>query len=213
MRDVDLTRARIIDAMLVDAEVSGLISGLRVNGVEVAPLIEAELDRRHPERGVRGDRSTGVRDGWAVVEEMWRPTMSWPGPSPRRSANGASRASGRSRRLAALDLRHRRLVRQGRARRTAAVSPAGAGADLPRRRRSIGTRRGRHSVVRRRARRSSATLGSRRRFVATVTADELERPRQGDDDAGYPPPTEHSVVGCIHVVMDEEWNHHQYADP
>jgi len=40
MRGVDLT----------DADLDGEIGGLRVNGVEVAPLVEAELDRRYPGR-------------------------------------------------------------------------------------------------------------------------------------------------------------------
>ncbi|WP_344245583.1 DinB family protein [Isoptericola hypogeus] len=40
MRGVDLT----------DADIDGEITGLRVNGVDVAPLVEAELNRRHPGR-------------------------------------------------------------------------------------------------------------------------------------------------------------------
>ncbi|MGF0116069.1 DinB family protein [Promicromonospora sp. Marseille-Q5078] len=40
MRGVDLT----------DADIDGEITGLRVNGVEVAPLVEAELNRRYPGR-------------------------------------------------------------------------------------------------------------------------------------------------------------------
>ena len=37
---------------LVDADLDGEIEGLRIWGVEVAPLLEAELDRRHAERAV-----------------------------------------------------------------------------------------------------------------------------------------------------------------
>ncbi|MFE6969451.1 DinB family protein [Isoptericola sp. NPDC057653] len=40
MRGVDLT----------DADIDGEITGLRVNGVDVAPLVEAELNRRNPGR-------------------------------------------------------------------------------------------------------------------------------------------------------------------
>ncbi|MEU2199581.1 pentapeptide repeat-containing protein [Isoptericola sp. NPDC019482] len=40
MRGVDLT----------DADLDGEIAGLRVNGVDVAPLVEAELNRRYPGR-------------------------------------------------------------------------------------------------------------------------------------------------------------------
>ena len=39
---------RITDGWLRNADISGAIDGLRVNGVEVAPLVQAELDRRFP---------------------------------------------------------------------------------------------------------------------------------------------------------------------
>jgi hypothetical protein len=54
-------------------------------------------------------------------------------------------------------------------------------------------------------------MDSVRRFLALATEDDLRRPRVGNDPDGYPPPSEHSVLACLHVVMDEEWNHHQYA--
>ena len=41
MHDVDLSGVRITDAMLVDTELSGMIANLKVNGVYVAPLVEA----------------------------------------------------------------------------------------------------------------------------------------------------------------------------
>jgi hypothetical protein len=59
-RDVDLTGARfhgvdltgvmIRGAALVNVDISGEIRDLRVNGVDVVPLVEAELNRRYPDR-------------------------------------------------------------------------------------------------------------------------------------------------------------------
>ena len=49
-RLVDLTGVIIRDAALIDVEMSGKIKNLRVNGVDVVPLVEAELDRRYPDR-------------------------------------------------------------------------------------------------------------------------------------------------------------------
>jgi uncharacterized protein YjbI with pentapeptide repeats len=49
-RESDLSGVRIRGADLTGAELDGEIDGLRINGVEVAPLVEAELDRRYPER-------------------------------------------------------------------------------------------------------------------------------------------------------------------
>ena len=42
--------AKITDAWFVGADISGDLEGLRLNGVEVAPLVTAELDRLYPER-------------------------------------------------------------------------------------------------------------------------------------------------------------------
>ncbi|MBA3288732.1 MAG: pentapeptide repeat-containing protein, partial [Acidimicrobiia bacterium] len=75
-RDVDLTGATFTDALLIGADISGVISGLRINGVDVAPLVEAELDRLHPERlALRGTDPAGLREGWATVEAFWAPTV------------------------------------------------------------------------------------------------------------------------------------------
>jgi hypothetical protein len=62
---------RIIDGWLRDAEISGFIGGLRVNGVEVAPLVEAELDRRFPERvKLRARDPQGLADAWADARSL-----------------------------------------------------------------------------------------------------------------------------------------------
>src|ERR1700758_101966 len=49
-RECDLTRARLIGAVMRDAVIDGLVTNLVVNGVEVTSYVEAELDRRHPVR-------------------------------------------------------------------------------------------------------------------------------------------------------------------
>jgi hypothetical protein len=75
-RDVDLTGTKVTDAVLIDADISGLITGLKINDVEVAPLISDELDRRHPERVLlRSTDPEGLRLAWEAVEAWWRPTL------------------------------------------------------------------------------------------------------------------------------------------
>ena len=75
MEAVDLTGAQIRGAVfngsrmrgveLVDVEISGELQNVVVNGVDIAPLVEAELNRRMPERAkMRPDDSDGfVRPG------------------------------------------------------------------------------------------------------------------------------------------------------
>jgi len=76
LRNVYLTGVRMRGAWLEDVDIDGEIKGLRVNGVDVGPLVEAELDRRHPERRLLGLRDAQeVRDAWAAVTSAWEPLV------------------------------------------------------------------------------------------------------------------------------------------
>jgi hypothetical protein len=86
MRAVDLTRARVHGARLtgsrlrgvelVDVEIAGELQNVVVNGVDIAPLVEAELDRRMPDRAkMRPDDGDGFRDAWAILERLWEATV------------------------------------------------------------------------------------------------------------------------------------------
>ena len=49
---------------------------LLVNGVDVVPLVDAELNRRFPGRELRSATSpAGLRDAWAAVEAAWEATL------------------------------------------------------------------------------------------------------------------------------------------
>jgi hypothetical protein len=75
-REVDLSGARMHGVLLFNADIDGTIDGLRVNGVEVMPLIEAELDRLHPERlRLRPTTPETMRDAVDVIEELWHATV------------------------------------------------------------------------------------------------------------------------------------------
>ena len=71
MRAVDVAGADIDAPWLLDGE-----SFLRVNGVDVVPLVEAELNRRFPGRADRraGDPD-GLRVAWARLERTWAATL------------------------------------------------------------------------------------------------------------------------------------------
>jgi hypothetical protein len=75
-RDCDLSGVKIIDSALVDVDVSGYVSGLVVNGVDVTAFVEAELDRRHPERvQLRSIASADdFRAMWDTIEQLWSKT-------------------------------------------------------------------------------------------------------------------------------------------
>jgi hypothetical protein len=76
LREVNLSGAHIRGADLTGTEIDGQIGGLRIYGIEVAPLVGAELDRRHPERAaLRAYDADSFRSGWAGLETMWAETM------------------------------------------------------------------------------------------------------------------------------------------
>ena len=73
---VDLSGARITSARVVDVEITGDVENLRVNGVDVGPLIEAELDRRHPDRvKMRATTPAEFREAWDLLQSLWRGTI------------------------------------------------------------------------------------------------------------------------------------------
>ncbi len=75
-RGVDLNRVVMRGVELVDVEIHGEIRNLMINGVDVAPLINAELDRRHPERAKMSPADpAGFREAWDVVERLWHETV------------------------------------------------------------------------------------------------------------------------------------------
>src|SRR6476469_99397 len=76
LHDVDLSGAVLRGVQLDGAEIDGDVEGLTINGVEVRPLIEAELDRRYPERrSMRPTDPAGFRGAWDVVEQLWGSTV------------------------------------------------------------------------------------------------------------------------------------------
>jgi len=86
MHAVDFTGTQIRGALfnerrmrgveLVDVEISGELQNVVVNGIDIAPLVDAELNRRMPERAkMRPDDSNGFRQAWSILERLWEGTV------------------------------------------------------------------------------------------------------------------------------------------
>jgi hypothetical protein len=213
-RDVDLTKARLVDALLVDVELSGLITGMIVNGVEVAPLIQEELDRRHPERLLlRATNGPGLLEGLVAAEDFWRPTLELAGSLRPEQLHERVRGEW----SLVETLRHLVFVADawfahavlGDARPYHEIGLVPS--FLEGQREALGidpdaapsfddVLQVRHSQ-----------MLQLRDFLEAVPPVDLLSSRRGNDDSAYPPPTDHTVLQCLHVVLDEEWNHHQYA--
>src|SRR4030095_16242849 len=90
-RGVSLSGARFVESNLSGVVMRGVdIAGsdidapwlfedgsvLRVNGIDVAPFVDAELNRRFPGRAARrGEDPGGLRGGRAALERTWAATL------------------------------------------------------------------------------------------------------------------------------------------
>ncbi len=82
--DCDLTGVTIRDGWLVDVNISGYVSNVTVNGVDVTDFVSAELDRRHPERVQfrEGQTADDVRAMWDTIERLWAQAVARAGRLP-----------------------------------------------------------------------------------------------------------------------------------
>ena len=72
LRAVNLTGVVMRNVELAGADIHGEIGNLTINGVDIGPLVDAELDRRYPDRAkMRPAGPAGFREAWEVLERLW----------------------------------------------------------------------------------------------------------------------------------------------
>lgn len=213
LHSANLEGTRITDGWLRNADISGFIDGLRVNGVEVAPLIGAELDRRFPQRVMlRSTDPQGLAEAWNLIEDVWRVTLvrarQLPAASLFERVNDEWSFVETLRHLVlATDFWLLRMVRhQSRPFHAWGLAgsfltdPAELGIDYgatPSLDDVLAVRRGRMDAV--------------KETIAGLTVLELERMCIPPDAPGHPTEA-HSVLECLHVILEEEWEHSRYAN-
>jgi len=73
---VNMDGVVIRGAELADVDIHGEIGKVVINGVEIGPLVEAELNRRYPERvKMRPTDPAGYREAWEILERLWSGTV------------------------------------------------------------------------------------------------------------------------------------------
>ena len=213
--DCDLTGVTIRDGWLVNVSISGYVSNVTVNGVDVTDFVNAELDRRHPERVQfrEGQTADDVRALWDTIERLWAQATERAGRLP---AEAVDRQVNEEWSFAQT-LRHLVFITDAWASRTVldeempyhplglpqswypAADAAAIGIDLT-------AQPGYAEVLAARADRMAVM----RRIVAGLTDDSLGRPCQRAPAPGYPD-EERTVIDCLAVVMDEEIEHYRFA--
>ncbi len=75
-RAVHFHDVRMRGVELHNVDIYGEVENVVINGVEVSAYVEAELDRRMPERTkMRPEDADGFRDAWAILERLWAGTV------------------------------------------------------------------------------------------------------------------------------------------
>jgi hypothetical protein len=213
LHGVDLEGARITDAYLRGADISGDIKGLRINEVEIEPLVESELDRRFPERvKLRSPDVAGLCIAWSMLEDLWMATTERASQldqelQERRVDGEWSFVETLRHLIMATDcwlFRGIQLQRHP-------YHPWGlAGFGSPEFAQSLGVdpsaSPGLAEVLPVRRQHQLAV----RSELGSLTDSELIEVRSAPDEPGHPN-GEHSVLHCLHVILNEEWEHHRYA--
>lgn len=213
-RLVDLTGAQIRGAALVNVDISGLISNLRVNGVDVVPLVEAELNRRYPDRAkMTPADADGFREAWDTLERLWQGTVQRAREMPPDLLH--ERVDGEWSFIETL--RHLVFATDAWVRRAMLGEPSPWDPlDLPH-----DEMPSEPGVPRDRAARPSLdqVLGLRADRVATVrqvlaglTDERLAGRTEPVTEPGYPEPESFTVRRCLLAVLSEEWAHRLYAE-
>jgi hypothetical protein len=185
---------------------------LLVNGVDVLPLVDAALDRRFPGRGERraGDPD-GLRAAWAAVERTWSTTLERAASMPA----GTVDLQVDDEWSFAQTLRHLVMATDIwlgigilELEPEAAYHPFGQpyaefeadGHDTsiltsttPTYDEVLEARAGRVAMV--------------RDFIAAATPEQLAAGRRNPHSPEHP----ETVLSCLHVILNEEWEHHRYA--
>jgi hypothetical protein len=213
MYAVDLTGVRMRGVDLVDVEISGELRNVVVNGVDIAPLVDAELNRRMPERAkMRPDDADGFRAAWAILERLWDGTIAhartFPETELHRGVNGEWSFIETLRHLGfATGAWLERMV-------LGTVSPWHP-LDLP-----WDEAPGWDGIPWDREARPSLdeVLAIRRERQATVRkvmdalTDEQLAATVTRTEPGYPQREDLPVRKCLQVVLNEEWQHRLYAE-
>jgi DinB superfamily/Pentapeptide repeats (8 copies) len=205
MRGVDIAGAEIESPWLFqDGNV------LRVNGVDVVPLVDAELNRRFPGRAARRAADPdGLRAAWTAIEQTWTAAAERVAAMPAGTADvpvGGEWSFAQTLRhlvMATDTWLGRGILRLDQPYHPLGLANAGAGKDgldlsifttgTPPHAEVLEVRAGRVAMV--------------RDFLATVTPEALAAARTNPWSPDHP----ETVRSCLHTILEEEWEHHRYA--
>ena len=213
-RECDLSGARLVGVVMQNVEIDGLVTNLRVNGIEVMPYVEAELDRRHPVRLlIRSEEPGDLRKAWRQLGDDWATTI-----ERVRSMPEGSEHEGVDGEWSMVEtLRHLVFVHDSWFRRcvlglTEPFTAMGLASAFVPDQEELGldqsARPGLDEVLIVRDRQASEVEA----WLAEVTPEQLAKPAPVPDDDRWPPYAKgRRVQQCLGTVLNEEWEHHRFC--
>jgi len=213
-RSVDLHRVVMRGVEVVDVDIYGEIENVTINGVDIAPLINAELDRRNPDRAkMRPVDPAGFREAWDVVERLWAGTVE----RARHLRPEQLHESVDGEWSFIETLRHLSFATDSWIRRAILGDPSpwdpldlpwdemddtpGVPCDRmvrPSLDTALALRHDRMSTV--------------RQFIDGLTDESLSGDTEPVEGPGWPEPRSYAVRQCLLIILNEEWEHRLYAE-
>jgi len=213
-RSVDLTGVVMRDVELADVDITGDLQNVTVNGVDIAPLVEAELDRRQPGRAkMRPTDPAGFGEAWDTIEQLWAGTVTRArGLDPdqlHESVDGEWSFIETLRHLAfATDAWVRRCILGDPSPWDPLDLPWDEMPDTPGIPRDRDARPSLATVLELRRDRMATV----REFVDALTDESLAADTKPVEGPGWPESRSYPVRDCLLIVLNEEWQHRLYAE-
>jgi hypothetical protein len=223
--EVDFSRSRFHNVYFTDTvirgawlqrvEVDGYIDDVTINGVDVGPLIEAELDRRDPDRTLlRPTDAEGFRTAWKVVVRRWDPAVQRARSLPEDLLH--ERVDGEWSFIETL--RHLVFATDAWVLRAVLGNPAPfhplglihseMRVDTPLVPRDTEARPSLDEILAVRTDRMATVA----RALDELTDEQLDAMTEPVLEPGYPASQSYAVRRCLTTVVNEEWLHREYAE-
>ena len=213
-RGVDLSRVVMHGVELAGVDITGEIINLTINGVDIGPLVEAELNRRYPDRAkMRPADPDGCREAWDILGRLWDGTVA----RARRLPPGLLHEQVGGEWSFIETLRHLVFATDAWIRRGILGDPSpwhpldlpwDEMPDTPGVPRDRAARPSLDEVLELRRDRMSTV----RQVIAGLTGESLDQQTTPVEGPGWPPPRSFAVRECLLCILNEEWEHRLYAE-
>ena len=213
-RAVDMNRVVMRGVELNDVAISGDIENLTINGVDIGPLVEAELNKRYPLRPkMRPTDPAGFREAWDILERLWDETVEnarrMPPELLHESVNGEWSFIETLRHLVfATDSWIRRGILGDPSPWDPLDLPWDEMEDTPGVPRDRDARPSLDTVLELR----SARMATVRQVIDSLTDASLQSHTDPVEGPGWPESRSYPVRQCLLVILNEEWVHRLFAE-